>query len=243
MKDFCIEPNWPAPPGIRAYSTLREGGVSQGEYASLNLAAHVGDNPDHVSTNRHRLRKGLQLPREPYWLSQIHGTKAVKANRIASHPPEADASYSDEPCVVCVVMTADCLPVLFCDRRGDRVAASHAGWRGLVGGVLESTVDALGSNDLMAWLGPAIGPSAFEVGAEVRLSFLEKLDDCGDAFVQIDEQHWLADLYSLARLILARVGVEAVYGGQECTFSNADRFFSYRRDSQTGRMATLIWRE
>ncbi len=243
MKDFCIEPNWPAPPSIHAYSTLRGGGVSQGDFASLNLAAHVGDDPSHVHTNRDRLRKGLRLPSEPYWLSQVHGNKAVKATPNAQLPPEADASYTTQSCLVCVVMTADCLPVLFCDRQGDRVAAAHAGWRGLVGGVLESTVNALGNDNLMAWLGPAIGPKVFEVGAEVRLSFLERLGDGEKAFVQIDEQHWLADLYSLARLTLARVGVEEVYGGDECTFSDSDRFFSYRRDSQTGRMASLIWRE
>jgi len=146
--------------------------------------------------------------------------------------------------VVCAVMTADCLPVLFCSRNGNGVAAAHAGWRGLVGGVLESTVHALNNDDLMAWLGPAIGPKAFAVGVEVRETFLERLGEgCHDAFLQIDERHWFADLYCLARMALAGVGVTEVYGGHECTFSNPERFFSYRRDTQTGRMATLIWRE
>ncbi|PZN83454.1 MAG: peptidoglycan editing factor PgeF [Candidatus Methylumidiphilus alinenensis] len=243
MSQWWIQPDWPAQPGIRAYSTLRAGGVSQGAYASLNLAAHVGDDPAHVAANRHRLREGLQLPAEPYWLTQVHGNKAVRASAKPDPQPEADASFSDEPGVVCAVMTADCLPVLFCDREGIRVAASHAGWRGLAAGVLESTVQALGGSDLMAWLGPSIGAKAFEVGGEVRQSFSERLGDCDGAFLQIDELHWLADLYSLARMTLARVGVTEIYGGDECTFSNPRRFFSYRRDSQTGRMATLIWRE
>ncbi len=243
MSHLWIEPNWPAPPGIHACSTLRAGGVSQGVYASFNLAGHVGDDPVHVAANRHRLRKGLQLPAEPFWLTQVHGNKAVRAEAKTSLPPEADASFSDEPGVVCAVMTADCLPVLLCNRKGNRVAASHAGWRGLAAGVLESTVQALGSSDLMAWLGPAIGPKAFEVGAAVRQSFLERLGDCHGAFLEIDEHHWLADLYNLASMALARVGVTEVYGGDECTFSNPERFFSYRRDAQTGRMATLVWRE
>jgi YfiH family protein len=243
MSRFCVQPDWPVPPGIRSYSTLRMGGVSQGIYSSFNLAAHVGDEPGHVAANRRRLRTGLQLPAEPYWLNQVHGNKTVKAKAEPSTLPAADASFSDELGVVCAVMTADCLPVLFCNRLGDRVGASHAGWRGLAGGILESTVQALGNDELMAWLGPAIGPTAFEVGAAVHQSFLERLGDCHDAFLQIDEHHWMADLYSLARMSLARVGVTEVYGGDECTYCNPDRFFSYRRDSQTGRMATLIWRE
>ena len=243
MSDWWIKPDWPTPPGIHAYSTLRTGGISQGVYASFNLAGHVGDDPVHVAANRDRLRKGLQLPAEPFWLTQIHGNITVRAEANTSLTPEADASFSDEPGVVCAVMTADCLPVLFCNREGSRVAASHAGWRGLAAGVLESTVQALGDNDLMAWLGPAIGAKAFEVGGEVCQSFSERLGDCDGAFLQIDEHHWLADIYSLARMALARVGVTEIFGGDECTFSDPERFFYYRRDSQTGRMATLIWRE
>lgn len=241
MNPWFIEPDWPAPPGIRALSTLRTGGVSQGVYDSLNLAAHVGDDPGHVAANRRLLRESLALPAEPFWLEQVHGDAVAQARREAGPPPAADASVSDEVGAVCVVMTADCLPVLFCDRAGTRVAAAHAGWRGLAGGVLEATVRALGEGDWMAWLGPAIGPDAFEVGPPVRQAFLDKLGDCEDAFRQTDENHWLADLYSLARLSLALAGVTEVYGGNECTHADPERFFSYRRDGQTGRMATLIW--
>jgi len=238
-----IESDWPAPPNIRAASSLRTGGVSQGVYASLNLGAHVGDEPTHVANNRLLLKENLALPSEPFWLNQIHGKAVAKAGRTGSVPPDADASFSEDAGVVCAVMTADCLPVLFCDRSGTRIAAAHAGWRGLAAGVLESTVEAMGGGELMAWLGPAIGPESFEVGAPVRQAFMEKLGDCGTAFRQIDDSHWLADLYMLARLSLGRVGVSEVYGGEYCTHANPARFFSYRRDGQTGRMATLIWRE
>lgn len=243
MNAAWITPDWPAPPGIRAYSTLRTGGGSQGGYAGFNLAAHVGDKPAQVVENRRCLHHSLQLPAEPFWLQQVHGCHVVKANAEASHAPEADASYSDEPGVVCVVMTADCLPVLFCHRQGGLVAASHAGWRGLAGGVLEATVEALGTDDVMAWLGPAIGPSAFEVGGEVREAFLQRLGDCHEAFTPLGGHRWLADLYRLARLTLNRIGINAVYGGGECTYTQTQRYFSYRRDSQTGRMASLIWQE
>jgi hypothetical protein len=246
MKTHCIEPNWPAPPGIRAYSTTRLGGQSLGPYAGFNLALHVGDDPQIVGTNRRLLRTGLGLPAEPFWLNQVHGTEVVEALPITANPaiaPTADASFSRNSGAVCVVMTADCLPVLFCDRAGTTVAAAHAGWRGLADGVLEATVQALGEGDWMAWLGPAIGPLSFEVGPPVRQAFMERLGDCAEAFQQIDDSHWLADLYGLARLILARAGVSAVYGGDYCTHADPERFFSYRRNGQTGRMASLIWRE
>lgn len=216
--------------------------MSKGRYAGLNLGTHVGDDPQRVATNRAWLRQ--QLPAEPYWLDQVHGTQAVQADQLPPATPlAADAAYTGKAGVVCVVMSADCLPVLFCDREGSRVAAAHAGWRGLATGVLEATVAALGSPGLMAWLGPAIGPQAFEVDQIVRQAFVERLGDCHEAFLQTDQSHWLADLYGLARLCLARAGVTEVYGGGECTFSDPERFFSYRRDGQTGRMATLIWRE
>ncbi len=243
MNPRFIEPGWPAPPGVRALSTLRAGGVSQGVYDSLNLAAHVGDDPGHVAANRRLLRESLALPAEPFWLEQVHGEAVAQACREPGPPPAADAAFSAEAGVVCAVMTADCLPVLFCNREGTRVAAAHAGWRGLAGGVLEATVRALGAGDWMAWLGPAIGPEAFEVGPPVRQAFLDKLGDCEDAFRQTSENHWLADLYALARISLSQAGVTAVYGGGECTHADPERFFSYRRDGQTGRMATLIWRE
>ena len=243
MNPAWIKPGWPAPPGIHAVSTLRTGGVSQGVYASLNLGIHVGDDPSSVAINRRLLRESLGLPAEPFWLNQIHGKTVARAGRVDGRPPDADASFSDGTGVVCAVMTADCLPVLLCDRAGTRVAAAHAGWRGLAGGVLESAVESIGGGELMAWLGPAIGPQAFEVGEEVRSAFFDRLGDCDAAFRQTDESHWLADLYALARLALGRVGISEVYGGDCCTYSEPQRFFSYRRDGQTGRMATLIWRE
>ncbi|MDD5037354.1 MAG: peptidoglycan editing factor PgeF [Methylococcaceae bacterium] len=242
MKPSWIEPDWPAPPSVRALSTLRGGGVSRGVYADFNLGMHVGDSPDDVATNRRRLREVFNLPSEPAWLEQVHGNRVIRADEPAANR-QADASYTLETGVVCTVMTADCLPVLFCNRDGDRVAAAHAGWRGLADGVLESTVQALSGPNLMAWMGPAIGPQRFEVGSQVRLAFMERLDDCDAAFRRSGEDRWLADLYLLARRILARAGVEEVYGGHHCTHSESLRFFSYRRDGQTGRMATLIWRE
>lgn len=244
MNPAFIEPDWLAPPNIRAYSSLRTGGVSQGVYDSFNLGIHVGDQADHVAANRRLLRENLNLPAEPFWLDQIHGNIAVQARREPGPPPAADAAFSDETGVVCVVMTADCLPVLFCNREGTRIAAAHAGWRGLADGVLEATVQALGAGDWLAWLGPAIGPAAFEVGQSVRQAFTDKLGPCCDcAFQAVDASHWLADLYRLARLSLARAGVTDVYGGDYCTHTDSRRFYSYRRDGQTGRMATLIWRE
>lgn len=240
MSVCWIEPDWPASAGVRAVSTLRTGGFSRGRYASLNLGAHVGDDPAHVTQNRHLLCEALSLPAEPVWLNQVHGADVVSAD--APGRLNADASVAREAGAVCVVMTADCLPILLCDRAGRCVAAVHAGWRGLAGGVVEAAVEVLDSPDLMAWLGPAIGPSAFEVGAEVRRLFLDRLDGCASAFKPTSETRWSADLYRLARLVLQRAGVRQIYGGGYCTFSDPDRFFSYRRDGQTGRMATLIWR-
>jgi len=243
MNPAWIEPDWPAPPGVRAYSTLRTGGLSQDVYAGFNIGIHVGDKPSCVIANRRLLREHLALPAEPFWLNQVHGNTVAQAKDANGPPPEADAAFSEEAGVICVAITADCLPVLLCDRGGQCVAAAHAGWRGLVGGVLEATVQAMGGGDLLAWLGPAIGPRSFEVGPPVRQAFLESLGDCENAFRQIDDNHWLADLYALARLALARAGVTEVYGGGHCTYADPQRFFSYRRDGQTGRMATLIWRE
>lgn len=236
-----ITPDWPAPPGVRAGNTLRTGGVSVGPYASLNLGDHVGDERERVAENRRRLRTALNLPAEPVWLNQVHGSEVVKAD--SPHTRMADAAWTDERGVVCAVMTADCLPILLCNRLGTRVAAVHAGWRGLAGGVVEAAVAALATPDLIAWLGPAIGREAFEVGDEVRWAFIERLgDDCGNAFRPANGK-WRADLYALARQVLNRVGIAAVYGGEYCTHSDPTRFFSYRRDGQTGRMASLIWLE
>jgi YfiH family protein len=239
MADFIV-PDWPAPANVRALQTLRSGGVSPLPWSSLNLGDHVGDDALHVAENRGRVRSCL--PREPAWLRQVHGTVAVNAAKCPESP-EADAAWTGESGVVCAVMTADCLPVLFCDQAGSVVAAAHAGWRGLQAGVLEETVRCMNvpPEQLMAWLGPAIGPARFEVGGEVREAFVEA-DVCADnAFIPAANGKWLADLYQLARLRLIRAGVEQVYGGGWCTVDDEKRFFSYRRDGVTGRMASLIW--
>lgn len=238
-----LRPEWPAPPAVRAASTLRDGGVSHGVYHSLNLGTHVGDEPAAVRENRARLHAALHLPTEPCWLEQVHGAAVVEAGTWPS-PARADACVARDPGSVCAVLTADCLPVLFCSRAGDRVAAAHAGWRGLAAGVLDSTVSSLGlpGGEILAWLGPAIGPPAFEVGDEVRIAFTARDAAAERAFERNVRGRWQADLYALARLELGRLGVQAVYGGGLCTYAD-ERFFSYRRDGQTGRMATLIWIE
>jgi YfiH family protein len=237
---MLIRADWPAPASIHTLSTTRDGGVSAAPYDSLNLGDHVGDAPDDVMTNRARLR--TFLPAEPCWLTQVHGTQVVDAG-TAHAGMRADASITRLPGRVCAVLTADCLPVLFCNRAGDRVGAAHAGWRGLLGGVLEATLDALDCppDSVLAWLGPAIGPQAFEVGDEVRQAFTADLPASAAAFTADRPGKWCADLYALARLRLARAGVNAVYGGGFCTVRESQRFFSYRRDGVTGRMASLIW--
>ena len=254
-----IEPDWPAPARVRAYSTTRDGGVGTGVYASLNLGDHVGDAPERVARNRAILRERLKLPSEPLWLRQVHGcTLAGEDSAIPSDARmlgvcEADGAVTGEAGVVCVVTTADCLPVLMCDDRGTRVAAVHAGWRGLVSGILERAITAMGasggripsepmaSKHVLVWLGPAIGPDAFEVGPEVRERFLAEDPESIDAFRASRDGRFLADLAALARCRLARLGVTEVYGGGYCTHSDPRRFFSYRRDGVTGRMASLIW--
>lgn len=238
MTEFIV-PDWPAPLSVRALATTRGGGYGAGPYAGFNLAAHVGDDPLAVAANRQWLRH--RLPAAPGWLRQVHGIRCVDAAR-AGHNAEADASFTRSPAVACAVMTADCLPVLFCDGAGSVVAAAHAGWRGLAAGVLESTVAAMAAPapELMAWLGPAIGPEAFEVGDEVRAAFLAD-DGAAAAAFRSRGDKWLCDLYALARLRLARLGLTQVFGGGLCTYGDKDRFFSYRRDGATGRMATLIW--
>jgi YfiH family protein len=234
-------PRWQVPPNVRALQTTRAGGVSHGLWASLNLGDHVGDDPGAVAANRAAVRR--LLPAEPAWLRQVHGTVAVDAAQ-GTKMPEADAAWTRRPDCVCVVMTADCLPVLFCDRAGSVVAAAHAGWRGLLAGVLESTVAAMGvaPGELLAWLGPAIGPRRFEVGDEVRTAFA-----AGDAGAVTFFRpggvpgKWLCDLPALAQRRLAACGVRDVAGGDECTVGDPDRYFSFRRDGTTGRMATMIW--
>ena len=236
-----IHPDWPVLAHVRALSTTRLGGCSSAPYDSLNLGSHVGDEPARVAANRAALR--AVLPDEPCWLNQVHGVEVADA-AVCAGVPDADAAISRLPGKVCVVMTADCLPVLLCDRAGTVVGAAHAGWRGLVDGVIEATVAkmAVPSSEVLAWLGPAIGPQAFEVGEEVRAAFLA-VDSAADAAFRPGPQpgKWLADIYLLARQRLGRLGVTAVYGGDACTVTDKERFFSYRRDGRTGRMASLIW--
>src|SRR5690606_4437553 len=255
--EITLIPSWPAPARIRAYSTLRRGGVSRGEYASLNLGTHVGDDAASVAENRRRLVERLGLPAEPRWLQQVHGKAVLDLDRAApgassrllgSAAPSlpagpADAAVPARRGVVCVVLTADCVPVLLADRPGRRVGAAHAGWRGLAAGVLPAAVEALGApaEDVVAWLGPAIGRAAFEVGDEVRAAFAEQGFSVGRAVERNARGRWQADLYALARESLNRAGVAAVYGGEHCTSTESDRFCSHRRSAPCGRMASLIW--
>jgi YfiH family protein len=244
IKKPWIEPQWPAASNVRAMSTIRRGGVSQPPWKSLNLGEHVNDDPRHVAKNRRRLKHLGGLPHEPQWLTQVHGSVVLDAAELhLSHSCQADAAYSNTANTLCAVLTADCLPVLLVDHDGSEVAAAHAGWRGLAGGVLEQTVRrfAAAPKTLLAWLGPAIGPASFEVGADVRDVFLEWSGECEAAFVEHGEGRWVADIYLLARLRLRKTGVTAIYGGGYCTYCDEERFYSYRRDGETGRMATLIW--
>ena len=236
----CLQADWPAPPNIHALTTLRTGGVSLGKYASLNLAMHVGDDPDLVKQNRGLLQTWLNMPSEPIWLSQTHSNRAVEAIVTASSQP-ADASYTDKPGVVCAVLTADCLPLLVCATDGNEIAAIHAGWRGLLDGVIENTINALQNRDVLVWLGPAIGPDCFEVGPEVRDAYLTKAMAYAPAFTPASPGKWLADIYQLAKITLSSLGISNIYGGHFCTMTDHERFYSYRRDKETGRMATLIW--
>lgn len=240
-----ITPDWPAPSKVRALITTRNGGVSGGVYASLNLGDHVNDDP--VAVERNRMVVTTQINARPLWLRQVHGTRVVDAAECLTLSSdavfEADASWTNQAGVACTVMTADCLPVLFCDRAGNVVAAAHAGWRGLLGGVLEATIDAMNvpAEEVLAWLGPAIGPQAFEVGEDVRSAFIDVSGEAAAAFGAGQQGKWLADIYQLARQRLSAKGLTQVFGGDLCTVSEADRFFSYRRDGETGRMASLIW--
>ena len=238
--DHCLVPDWPAPKNVRSLQTTRVGGVSVAPYDSLNLSGNVGDLP--LSVGRNRMLLEPLLPSEPIWLKQVHGVTVADATDAGCWP-EADACVSSHPGAVCVVMTADCLPVLLCDDRGSVVGAVHAGWRGLCDGVIEHAVSAMGvaPSTLMAWLGPAIGVTAFEVGFDVREEFIARDQKSTAAFVPHAPNKWRADIYQLARLRLAGLGVERVYGGGLCTHTDRARFFSYRRDNVTGRMGTLIW--
>ena len=246
MTDFIV-PDWPVALGVNALSTTRRGGFSVGPYddgaggGGLNLGLHVGDVPGTVRQNRARLR--AMLPAEPAWLSQVHGAVVVDAAKVEG-VPEADASFTTQRGVVCAIQTADCLPVLFADRAGTVVGAAHAGWRGLAAGVLRNTVLCMreaGARDVVAWLGPAIGPHRFEVGPEVRATFIDGNHAAGAAFTAARDGKYMADIYHLARLALADCGVQYIGGGGLCTVMQDKRFYSYRRDGVTGRMASLIW--
>lgn len=242
--DFIV-PDWPAPATIRACTTVRHphsaGALSAPPFDGLNLGDHVGDDPEQVRQNREWLQSALNLPSEPVWLKQVHGNHTVNIAHTGQGA-EADAAVAFAQ-GACLVMTADCLPVLLCDQKGRGIAAVHAGWRGLASGVLENAVAALGCRhqEVMAWLGPAIGPQAFEVGDDVVEAFVSQQSAAEECFTQTDDTHWLADIYALARLRLHALGITAIYGGEYCTYSQPELFYSYRRDGQTGRMASLIW--
>ena len=239
-----ITPDWPAPRSVRAATTTRTGGVSTGAWTSMNLAAHTGDVPSDVAANRRRLVTDLALPAVPRWLVQVHGTRVVDAaDDIAD--TAADAVVAHVPGSVCAVLTADCLPVLFCDRAGREVAAAHAGWRGLAAGVLEQTVAGLHAPgaELLAWLGPAISTTAYVVGEEVHSAFVTRDARAAEVFRPAADGGWHTDLYALARQRLADCDVTQIYGGGFCTFNEPERFYSYRRDGVTGRMASLVWLE
>ena len=240
LLEHCIVPEWPAPANVKALQTTRNGGASAAPYDSFNLGSHVDDNP--LVVNRNRMQLAHLMPSEPVWLNQVHGITVVDAGQ-ASCLPQGDACVSTHRGAVCVVMTADCLPVLLCDDKGSVVGAAHAGWRGLCDGVIEYTVKEMKvpASTLMAWFGPAIGPAAFEVGEEVRAAFIAKQPEAVAAFVPGKPGKWLADIYQLARLRLQALGIQRIYGGNLCTFSDAERFYSYRRDGVTGRMGSFIW--
>jgi YfiH family protein len=239
-----IVPDWPAPPGVRAFVTTRAGGVSGCEFASMNLGSGSGDDPALVARNRLIVRE--QLPTAPRWMKQVHGTDVADLDRLAeSEVAKADAAVASQPGRVGVVLTADCMPLLLCDEAGTRVAVAHAGWRGMAAGVIENTVRAMNGEPsrLIAWMGPTIGPEVFEVGPEVREAFMAADPEAQAAFRSHKPGKYLADLYHLARQRLARAGVRSVHGGESCTYTEADRFFSYRRVQASGRMGTFAWIE
>ena len=241
-----VHANWPAPDCVTALVTTRNGGVSAAPYQSLNLGNHVGDHVVAVTQNRKRLQALINTPHQPQWLDQVHGTRVIEA-LPGQGPVEADAVMTSEPGLPCAVLTADCLPVFFTTASGDRVAVAHAGWRGLAAGILEQTLAGLNvpAPALIVWLGPAIGVDHFEVGPEVRQVFMDHSAECGSGFRPSAARagHWYADIYQLARVRLQMNGVRQVYGGNFCTYREEGRFYSYRRDGITGRMASLIWLE
>ena len=248
LLEHCIIPDWPAPANVKALQTTRRGGISGTPYDSLNLGDHVGDAP--LAVERNRILLNTLLPSEPVWLEQVHGTNVVNAD-MTDCLPQADACIARHRAAVCVVMTADCLPLLLCDKQGSVVGAVHAGWRGLAAGIIEATVREMdvAPQDLMAWLGPAISQQAFEVGEEVRALFVDANRQAAAAFTPSplmgegkgEGDKWLADIYMLARLRLNALGITQIYGGKYCTYRESEKFFSYRRDGVTGRMGAFIW--
>ncbi|MFZ7274442.1 peptidoglycan editing factor PgeF [Avibacterium avium] len=242
----ALKPNWAAPANIHAFTTLRQGGVSQAPYDSFNLGDHVGDDKNSVKTNRTLLVEQFHLPQFPLFLNQTHSTRVIRLPYDGNNL-DADAVYTNQPNQVCLVMTADCLPVLFTNQQGTEVAAAHAGWRGLCDGVLEQTIQQFQAEpqEIIAWLGPAIGQKSFQVGEEVRQQFIAQDPNAAQAFVpdSIEQGKYLADLYHIARLRLNKLGISQISGGEHCTYLEKTAFFSYRRDKQTGRMASLIWFE
>lgn len=243
MMPMILQPDWPAPANIRAYSTSRQGGFSQTPFNEFNLGFHSGDDPISVKKNRDLLKQTLNLPTEPIWLKQTHSNLVVAAHS-SNRDTEADASYALQKDQICLIMTADCLPILLCHKQGRYIAAIHAGWRGLAKNIIKQTLAQcpFPPEELIAWLGPAIGPQAFEVGIDVFSQFVNQNPAAKQAFISLTHEKWLANLYQLASLFLNQLGIRHIYGGNFCTFSDPERFFSYRRDGEkTGRMATFIW--
>jgi polyphenol oxidase len=242
LLEHLIIPDWPAPANVKTLQTTRAGGISSTPYDSLNLGDHVGDVP--LAVERNRMLLNTLLPSEPVWLEQAHGTLVANADH-AMCLPQADACIARHRSAVCVVMTADCLPILLCDKQGSVVGAAHAGWKGLAAGVIEATVQAMDvtPQDLMVWLGPAISQEAFEVGEEVRAAFVAVQPQSASGFIPSQSGKWFADIYALARVRLNLLGITTIYGGGYCTYRERERFFSYRRDGATGRMGTFIWLE
>ncbi len=241
----AITPDWPAPKNVMSYCTTRIGGVSKNQYESLNVGLHVDDIEEHVVENRNRVSDQLQLPSGPLWLNQQHSNCVIQITYSTVINTLSDAAYTTDANLVCVVQTADCLPIFICDKAGTSVAAIHAGWRGLLNGVIENTLKEMSmeNSELLCWLGPAIGPEKFEVGEEVQQQFITKNSIHSNAFCPYQTHTSMADIYQIAKNILTNSGVNAtdIYGGNCCTHTEFERFFSYRRDGQTGRMASLIW--
>jgi YfiH family protein len=255
-KSSYLAASWPddgfaKPHNVQAFTTLRKGGVSTGDFSEYNLATHVGDNLQTVKTNREKLRTELALPSEPVWLEQVHSNKVIIVDKIDDDKTartgeiQADASVSARKGAVCVVMTADCLPVFFCNQNGSEVAVAHAGWRGLHAGIISNTVKAMFSSpdEILVSLGPAIGPQAFEVGADVLDAFVAKNSLNHSAFVSTKKDFYLCDIYQLARIELQALGITKIAGGDYCTYRDKQQFYSFRRQQKTGRMASLIWLE